>query len=111
MLGACAGWYLLQRHMAQGKSDLFSPQPLKRLSALGYLAGQEEVQTVRLLRDYLSWESQPMLRRRAQSILRRMDDRLDQLMQQHEVRRFPARVTALQRLPDVFAPLLDADGR
>lgn len=73
LLGAGAGWYLVQRQMAQGKADLFSPQPLKRLSALGYLAGQEEVGTVRLLRDYLAWESQPMLRRRAQSILRRME--------------------------------------
>jgi hypothetical protein len=73
LLGAGAGWWLIQWQMAHGKSDLFSPQPLKRLSALGYLAGQEEVQTVRLLRDYLSWESQPMLRRRAQSILRRME--------------------------------------
>lgn len=73
LLGTGAGWYLVQRQMAQGKSDLFSPQPFKRLSALGYLAGQEEVQTVRLLQDYLSWETQPMLRRRAQSILRRME--------------------------------------
>ncbi len=73
LLGAGAGWLLIQRQMVQGKSDLFSPQPLKRLSALGYLAGQEEVETVRLLQDYLSWESQPMLRRRAQSILRRME--------------------------------------
>ena len=73
LLGTGAGWFLVQRQMAQGRSDLFSPQPMKRLSALGFLAGQEEVQTVRLLRDYLSWESQPMLRRRAQSILRRME--------------------------------------
>lgn len=73
LLGAGAGWFLVQRQMAQGKSDLFSPEPLKRLAALGYLAGQEELKTVRLLRDYLSWESQPILRRRAQSILRRIE--------------------------------------
>lgn len=73
LLGVGAGWLLIQRQMVQGKSDLFSAQPLKRLSALGYLAGQENVETVRLLQDYLSWESQPMLRRRAQSILRRME--------------------------------------
>jgi len=73
LLGAGTGWYLVRRQMARDKSELFSPQPLKRLSALGHLAGQEGVGTVRLLRDYLSWESQPMLRRRAQSILRRME--------------------------------------
>ena len=30
LLGAGAGWFLVQRQNAQGKSDLFSPQPLKR---------------------------------------------------------------------------------
>ena len=73
VLGLTAGWFLIQRQMTRSRNDLFSPQPLKRLTALGYLAGQSEVGTVRLLRDYLSWESQPMLRRRAQSILRRME--------------------------------------
>jgi hypothetical protein len=31
------------------------------------------VETVRLLRDYLAWERQPMLRRRAEAIVRRME--------------------------------------
>ena len=31
------------------------------------------VETVRLLRDYLAWERQPVLRRRAEAILRRME--------------------------------------
>jgi hypothetical protein len=75
-VGLTAGWFLGQRHLVQSRSDLFSAQPLRRLSALGYLQGQEEVETVRLLRDYLSWESQPMLRRRAQAILRRMESTL-----------------------------------
>lgn len=75
-LGLSAGWLLGQRHLVRSKSDLFSAQPLRRLSALGFLQGQEEIETVRLLRDYLSWESQPMLRRRAQSILRRLESTL-----------------------------------
>ena len=74
--GLAAGWFLGQRHLVRSRSDLFSPQPLRRLSALGYLQGQEEVETVRLLRDYLSWESKPMLRRRAQAILRRLESTL-----------------------------------
>jgi hypothetical protein len=74
--GLAAGWFLGQRHLVRSRSDLFSSQPLRRLSALGYLQGQEEVDTVRLLRDYLSWESQPMLRRRAEGILRRMESTL-----------------------------------
>lgn len=73
LLGLVGGWLLGQRQLVRSRNDLFSPQPLRRLSALGFLAGQEAVDTVRLLRDYLSWETQPMLRRRAQSILRRME--------------------------------------
>lgn len=76
-LGLAAGWFLGQRHLVRSRSDLFSTQPLRRLSALGFLQGQEGVETVRLLRDYLSWESQPMLRRRAQGILSRMETTLE----------------------------------
>jgi hypothetical protein len=53
--------------------DLFSPRPLRRLAALGFLAGQSGVGTIRLLRDYLVWERQPVLRRRAQAILRTLE--------------------------------------
>ena len=73
LLGVSAGWMLAQRRLAYHRRDLFSPRPLRRLAALGFLAGQNEVETVRLLRDYLAWERQPMLRRRAQAIVRRME--------------------------------------
>jgi hypothetical protein len=75
-LGVAAGWVLAQRRQATHRRALFSPRPLRRLAALGYLAGQEDVETVRLLRDYLSWERQPMLRRRAETIVRRMEETL-----------------------------------
>jgi len=71
--GAMAGWTLAQRRLATHQRDLFSPRPLRRLAALGFLAGQTGVDTIRLLRDYLAWERQPMLRRRAQSILRGLE--------------------------------------
>lgn len=75
-LGVAAGWVLAQRRLATHRRALFSPRPLRRLAALGYLAGQEDVETVRLLRDYLAWERQPMLRRRAETILRRVEETL-----------------------------------
>ena len=75
-LGVAAGWVLAQRRLATHRRALFSPRPLRRLAALGYLAGQEGVETVRLLRDYLAWERQPMLRRRAETILRRVEETL-----------------------------------
>jgi hypothetical protein len=74
--GAVAGWMLAQRRLATHQRDLFSPRPLRRLGALGYLAGQTGVETIRLLRDYLAWERQPVLRRRAQAILRGLESSL-----------------------------------
>jgi hypothetical protein len=71
--GAVAGWLLAQRRLTTHQRDLFSPRPLRRLAALGYLAGQAGVDTIRLLRDYLVWERQPVLRRRAQAILRGLE--------------------------------------
>ena len=71
--GAVGGWLLAQRRLANHQRELFSPRPLRRLAALGFLAGQHGVDTVRLLRDYLAWERQPVLRRRAQAILRGLE--------------------------------------
>jgi hypothetical protein len=76
MLGATAGWVLAQRRLTFHRRDLFSPSPIRRLGALGYLAGQGGVETARLLRDYLAWERQPMLRRRAEAILKRLESTL-----------------------------------
>jgi hypothetical protein len=74
--GAVAGWIIAQRRLATHQRDLFSPRPLRRLGALGYLAGQTGIDTIRLLRDYLAWERQPVLRRRAQAILRGLESSL-----------------------------------
>jgi hypothetical protein len=75
-VGAAAGWVLAQRRLTFHRRDLFSPRPMRRLAALGYLAGQGGVETVRLLCDYMSWERQPVLRRRAEAILRRLESNL-----------------------------------
>jgi hypothetical protein len=71
--GALAGWILAQRRFTTHQRALFSPRPLRRLAALGFLAGQTGVDTIRLLRDYLAWESHPVLRRRGQAILRGLE--------------------------------------
>jgi hypothetical protein len=75
-VGVAAGWVMAQRRLETNRRALFSARPLRRLAALGFLAGQSDVETVRLLRDYLSWERQPMLRRRATAIVRRMEEGL-----------------------------------
>ncbi|MDH5642759.1 MAG: hypothetical protein OEY63_01060 [Gemmatimonadota bacterium] len=75
-IGAALGALLVQQSMGWYRRDLFSRRPLRRLSALGYLAGHPSVEAVRLLRDYAVWEQHPMLRKRAQSVIRRMEVKL-----------------------------------
>lgn len=68
---------LLRDQIARHRRDLFSPHPLRRLAALGYLASADpSVESVHLLRDFLAWEPRPLLRKRAGQILQRMEARL-----------------------------------
>lgn len=76
LLGIVAGIGLAQHSISRYRRALFSTRPLKRLSALGYLSSHPSAETVRLLRDYIAWEQQPMLRRRAEAIARRMEAKL-----------------------------------
>jgi len=80
LLGAAVlgvvGVYLARDQMARHQRELFSPQPLRRLAALGYLKGQPAVDNVLLLRDYLAWEERPLLRKRAAGILAGMESDL-----------------------------------
>jgi hypothetical protein len=74
--GIVAGWLLAQYRFARNRRDLFSGSPIRRLGALGFLAGQTGVDSVRVLHDYLAWETQPVLRRRARAIVRRLEAEL-----------------------------------
>jgi len=71
VLGLLAARRLGERH----RSDLFNPQPLRRLAALGYLARHAGIETVGLLRDYVVWEPHGLLRRRGTALLRRLEAR------------------------------------
>ena len=70
--GLIIGLVLWSTQIRRCRRDLFSGRPLRRLAALGYLSGRPSVDTARLLTEYVSWERQPVLRRRAQRMLRRM---------------------------------------
>jgi hypothetical protein len=50
---------------------------VRRFAALGYLSGRPSVDTARLLRDYIRWESHPILRRRGEQVLRQVERYLD----------------------------------
>ena len=58
--------------MAQSRRDLFSPSPLRRLAALGYLGGRPGTDTARLLSEYVAWERHPLLQRRARRLFHRL---------------------------------------
>jgi len=74
--GIVAGWLVAQYRFTQHRQALFSGQPLRRMAALGFLAGQHDIETIRLLRAYLAWETHPVLRRRADGIMRKMEEAL-----------------------------------
>ena len=74
--GALVGALLAQRNMGRWRASLFSPRPLRRLAALGYLSGHPGPEGVRVLRDYLAWEEHPALRRRGEALMRRMESKL-----------------------------------
>ena len=63
----------LQRH----RRDLFSKRPVRRWVALSYLSARPSIEAYRLLRDYLTWETRPSLRRRGQLLLERMEQELE----------------------------------
>jgi hypothetical protein len=75
---AAVGVLLVRDQISRSRRDLFSPHPLRRLAALEYLGGvPASVDTVLLLRDFLAWERRPLLRRRAQGVLLRLEEALE----------------------------------
>jgi hypothetical protein len=76
---AALGALLVRDQMSRHQRDLFSPHPLRRLAALGYIGGRPaSVDLVLLLRDYLAWEPRPLIRKRAAQVLLRMEGSLAQ---------------------------------
>lgn len=70
--------YLARDQMARHRRDLFSPHPLRRLAALGYMRSHPpQPEDVTLLRDFLAWEERPLLRKRAAGVLRSLERSLE----------------------------------
>lgn len=73
------GVLFVRDQMSRHQRDLFSTRPLRRLAALGYIAGRPPaVESVRLLRDFVAWERQPLIRSRAIQVLARLERNLEQ---------------------------------
>jgi hypothetical protein len=77
LAGAAVGTLAWGRVLATNRSGLFSPHAVRRFAAVGYLRARPSVDTARLLRDYIRWETQPLLRRRARQVLRLVEASLD----------------------------------
>lgn len=76
---AVLGVLFVRDQMSRHRRDLFSTRPLRRLAALGYIAGASPtVDSARLLRDYIAWERQPLIRRQAEQVLARMERSLQE---------------------------------
>lgn len=65
---------IVRDQMSRHRRDLFSSRPLRRLAALGYMSsGPPSVDSIRLLRDYIAWERQPLIRRQGVQVLEKME--------------------------------------
>lgn len=71
---AALGALLVRDQITRHRRDLFSSHPLRRLAALGYIASRSaSVDSILLLRDFIAWEQQVLLKRRAMALLARME--------------------------------------
>jgi hypothetical protein len=74
---AVLGALLVRDQISRHRRELFSPHPLRRLAALGYLgSAPASVDLVLLMRDFISWETRPLLKKRAMALLSRMEESL-----------------------------------
>lgn len=71
------GALLVRDQISRSRRDLFSPHPLRRLAALGYLGGlPASVDLVLLLRDFIAWEPRSLIKQRANTLLGKMESNL-----------------------------------
>lgn len=72
--GAAVATLLVRDQISRHRRNLFSPMAFRRLAALQHMAASEaSVDNITLLRDFIAWEPRPLLRNRAQVIVRRME--------------------------------------
>ena len=71
---AAAAALVVRDQLARQRRHLFNPLALRRVAALEHMARQEPtVDTINLLRDYITWEPRRALRNRALALVERME--------------------------------------
>ena len=71
-----AGYYWWSAAQEQHQRALYSTRSMRRLAALGWLSGRPSAETMMTLREYVGWESNPVLRRRARRLITRFENAL-----------------------------------
>ena len=74
--GLLAGMMWWSREQRAHQQALYHKRPMRRLAALGWISGRPTVESVVILREYLSWERNPVLLRRARRLLARFENAL-----------------------------------
>ena len=74
---------IIRDQITRRQRDLFSGNRLRRLAALGHISSAPaSVDMVNLLRDFIAWEPNGLLRERAASIVARMEEEVAELIVQ-----------------------------
>lgn len=71
--GVAAGTLVWNRLQHNWRRELFSRSALRRVAALGYLRARPGITTAQLLKEYIAWETRPILRQRGVRILKRLE--------------------------------------
>ena len=72
---------IIRDQITRRQRDLFSGSGLRRLAALGHIShATASVDAVNLLRDFIAWEHNGLLRERAVSIVARMEEEVAELI-------------------------------
>lgn len=75
--GMATGLAVWSSQLHRSRRELFSESVVRRVAALGHLRGRPGTATALLLGEYVRWERIPLLRRRAELLLREMAHDLD----------------------------------
>ena len=75
--GVACGALLWTRMQHRYRKDLFNRRAIRRLAALSYLRARPSLSNTRLLREYVAWEKNPLLRQRGFAILGHVSATLD----------------------------------
>ena len=76
--GVAAGTFVWSSLQRTHRHDLFSARRIRRIAALSFLRARPTVGTAQLLREYVAWERSPLLRRRGERLLARVEATLQQ---------------------------------